>query len=210
MAFAQPKKSKIPLRKALFKTVTRSKTRQHSRRSAADCCSLTRGPPHSTSPLALANLQKVAQNHGGFCQNLGRPLASSDRTFATKCSCVCEFQCQEILQKSLTNGSESIKIHQNEPKWRPSKKNSPQDRKRAKKGAKGKNFLTPLGTQNQQKSKEKGSRKSMTFSTSSWNRLCLILGSPRHPKSRQNEVKIGPRTARTHFCPDCIFCRPCQ
>ena len=91
------------------------------------CCSLTRGPPHSTSPLALADVQKVAQNHGGFCQNLGRPLASSDRIFATKCSCVCEFQCQEILQKSLTNGSESTKIHQNEPKCCPIKKNSPRD-----------------------------------------------------------------------------------
>ena len=33
---AQPKESKISLRKALAKTVTWSKTRQHSRRSAAD------------------------------------------------------------------------------------------------------------------------------------------------------------------------------
>ena len=135
---------------------SKSETRQHSRRSAADCCSLTRGPPHSTSPLALADVQKVAQNHGGFCQNLGRPLASSDRIFATKCSCVCEFQCQEILQKSLTNGSESTKIHQNEPKWRPSKKNSPQDRKRPKKRQEGKKIGSPWAFKISQNRKRRG------------------------------------------------------
>ena len=50
----------------------------------------------------------------------------------------------------------------------------------------------------------------MIFSIPSWNRLCLILGSPRHTKSSQNEVKIDPRAAQTHFRPDCIVCRPCQ
>ena len=186
------------------------KTRQHSRRSAADCCSLTRGPPHSTSLLALADVQRIAQNLGGSCQNLGRTLSISVASLATKCNCVCKFQCQGIQNKTCKNGSKSNKVHQNGPKWCPSKKNSPKDRKIAETGASDVNFLIPLGIQNQPKSKKKGSRKSMIFSTPSWNRLCLILGSPRQPKSSKNEAKIGPRTAQTHFQPDCIVCRPCQ
>ena len=100
---------------------SKSKTRQHSRRSAADCCSLTRGPPHSTTLLTLADVQRIAQNLGGSCQNLERTLPSSARILATKCKCVRAFQCQEILRKSSKNGFETAKIHENCPKWHPSK-----------------------------------------------------------------------------------------
>ena len=120
------------------------------------------------------------------------------------------FNAEEFTKKTCQNGSESTKIHQNGPKWRPSKKISPKDRTRAEKEPRTPFFWTPLGTQNQQKSEKKESRKSMIFSTPSWNRLCLILGSPRHPNSSQNEAKIDPRPAQTHFRPDCISCRPCQ
>ena len=173
------------------------------------CCSLTRGPPHSTTLLALANVQEIDQNLGGFCQSLERTLAISARILPTKCNRVGQTLCQEIAKKTYKNGSRSTKIHQNCKKGRPSQKNSPQDRKKAKKDPRNKNFWTPQSTKNQPKSEKRGSRKSMFFSTPSWNRLCLILGSPRHPKSSQNEVKIAPRTAQTHFWPDCIFCRPC-
>ena len=159
------------------------------------CCSLTRGPPHSTTLLALTYVQNVAQNLDSFCQNLAKTLATSARILPTKCNHVGQTQCQEIIKKSSKNESQNIKIHQNGPKWRPSKKISPKERKRAEKEPREKNFWTPLGSQNQPKSKKKGSRKSMIFSTPSWNRLCLILGSPRYPKSSQNEVKIGPRPA---------------
>ena len=67
----------------------KSKARQHSRRSAADCCSLTRGPPHSTTLLALADVQRIAQNLGGSCQNLERILAISDAILAAKWNCIC-------------------------------------------------------------------------------------------------------------------------
>ena len=53
-------------------TENKSKARQHSRRSAADCCSLTRGPTHSTTLLALPDVQRIAQNLGDFCQNLAK------------------------------------------------------------------------------------------------------------------------------------------
>ena len=36
-----------------------------------------------------------AQMDDGFCQNLGKSLASSERILATKCSCVCKLQCQD-------------------------------------------------------------------------------------------------------------------
>ena len=106
------------------------KARQHSRRSAADCCSLTRGPPHSTTLLALADVQRISQNLGGSCQNLERILAISATILAAKWNCIRSFPCQEILQKSCKNGPQTIKIRQNCPKLRPIKKNSPQDRKR--------------------------------------------------------------------------------
>ena len=73
-AFAQPKESKIPLRKALAKNENQSQARQHSRRSAADCCSLTRGPPHSTSPLALADVWILVQNLDVFANILPNHL----------------------------------------------------------------------------------------------------------------------------------------
>ena len=120
------------------------------------------------------------------------------------------FNAKKFCKNHSEMPSQTIKIHENGPKWRPIKKISPQDRKRCKKEPRVTFFCLPLGTQNQPKLKKKGSRKSMIFSTPSWNRLCLILGSPRHPKSSQNDFKIVPRTAQTHFRPDCIFCRPCQ
>ena len=58
-----------------------------------NCCSLTRGPPHSTTPLVLADVRRIDRNLGGFCQNLERTLPISARILATKCNCVCEFQC---------------------------------------------------------------------------------------------------------------------
>ena len=175
-----------------------------------NCCSLTRGPPHSTPLLALADVQRIDQNLGGTCQNLAKILASSARILPAKCNCVFQFQCQEIQKKTCTNGSRSNKIHQNGPKCSPIEKISPQEPKRSQKGSIKKNFWEPPGHQKSAKIENKGCRKSMIFSTPSWNRLCLILGSPRHPKSSQNETKIDPRPAQTHFRPDCIFCRPCQ
>ena len=121
-------------------TENKSKARQHSRRSAADCCSLTRGPPHSTTLLALADVQRIAQNLGGSCQNLERILAISAAILAAKWNCICSFQCQEILQKSFRMPSQTIKIHKNGLTWRPIKKISPQDRKRCKKEPKDKNI----------------------------------------------------------------------
>ena len=109
--------------------------------------------------------------------------------------------------KIVPKPSKSIKIGQNCAR---SKKIAPRIGKEPKKGQTLTNFWTPLGIQNQPKSKKKGSRKSMIFSTPSWNRLCLILGSPRHPQSPPIEAKIGPRTGQTHFRSDCLFCRPCQ
>ena len=83
----------------------KSKTRQHSRRSAADCCSLTRGPPHSTSLLALADVQRIAQNLGGSCQYLAKSLATSTRILPTKCNRFGQTQCPEIVKKSCKNVS---------------------------------------------------------------------------------------------------------
>ena len=121
-----------------------------------NCCSLTRGPPHSTTPLKLADVQRIDRNLGGFCQNLERTLSIHARILATKCNCVCKFPFQGILKKTCKNGSRISKIHQNCPKWRPSKKDSPKDRKRAETGASDVNFLDPLGIQNQPKSKKRG------------------------------------------------------
>ena len=111
-------------------------------------------------------------------------------------------------KKTCKNGSRSNKIHQNGPKCSPIEKISPQEPKRSQKGSIKKNFWEPPGHQKSAKIEKKGSRKSMIFSTPSWNRLCLILGFPRHPQSSQNETKIDPRAAQTHFRPNCIVCRP--
>ena len=137
---------------------------------------------------------------GEFCCNLGHKMQLRLQVSMPR-------NLQKKHAKMVRKAPKSIKMAQN---GAPAKKIAPRIGKEPKKRQTLTNFWTPLDTQNQSKSKEKGSRKSMLFSTPSWNRLCLILGSPRHPKSSQNEVKIDPRPAQTHFRPDCIVCRPCQ
>ena len=156
-----------------------------------------------------------------MCRELLRILADPARIFSEPW--------RFLLQSWLQNGTafanvNAKKFSENHPKMIPkppkyikitqngarSKKIAPRIGKEPKKGQTLTNFWTPLGIQNQPKSKKKGSRKSMIFSTPFWSRLCLILGSPRHPKSRQNDVNIGRRPVQTHFRPDCIFCSPCQ
>ena len=175
-----------------------------------DCCSLTRGPPHSTTLLALADVQRIAQNLGSSCQNLAKILATSARILPAKCNRVGQTRCQEIVKKSFKNRPQNTKIHQNCQKCSPIKKISPQEPKRSQNGSIIPNFWEPPGHQKSARIEKRRSRKSMIVSTPSWNRLCLILGSPRDTKNSQNEVKIAPRPSQTHFRPDCTFCRPCQ
>ena len=129
----------------------------------ANCCSLTRGPPHSTTLLALADVQRIALNLGGSCQNLERILAISAAILAAKWNCIRSFQRQEILENSCKNGPQTIKIHQNCQKWRPTKKNSPQDRKRAKKGASVTEVGDPPGHPKSAKIRKKGVSKIDVF-----------------------------------------------
>ena len=120
---------------------------------------ITRGPPHSTTPLVLADVRRIDRNLGGFCQNLERTLSIYARILATKCNCVCKFQCQGIQQKTCKNGSKSNKIRQNGRKWRPSKKISPQERKGAEKVSNVRSFLDPPGHPKSAKIRKKGVSK---------------------------------------------------
>ena len=122
----------------------------------SDCCSLTRGPPHSTTLLPLADVQRIAQNLGGSCQNLERTLPSSARILATKCKCVRAFQCRDILKnhpKMVSKPSKSIKIAKNAVR---TKKIAPRNRKGAKMVPLSQTFGTPQGIKNQPKSKKRG------------------------------------------------------
>ena len=152
-----------------------------------------------------------------YVKKLIRILAVSGRTLAIH-GRILPQRMQRRSQKTISinhensskNKSQNTKIHQNEQKWRQSKKSSPQDRKRSEKASIIPPFWGPPEHLKSAKFKKKRSQKSTFFSTPSWNRLFLILGSPRHPTSSQNGFKIGPRTAKAHFWRECIFCRPCQ
>ena len=100
------------------------------------CCSLTRGPPHSTTFLTLTDVRKVDQNLGGFCQNPAKTLATSTRILPTKYNRVGQTLCQEIVKKTYKNGSQNTKIHQNCKKCSPIKKISPHEPKSSQNGAK--------------------------------------------------------------------------
>ena len=156
-----------------------------------------------------------------MCRELLRILAAPARILREPClflpeswlqnaSAFAHFSAKKFFEnhpKTVSKPLKSLKIVQNGTR---AKKIAPRIGQEPKKGQAYAAFWTPLGIQNQPKSEKSGSRKSMIFSTPSWNRLCLILGSPRHPKSSQNEVKIAPRPAQTDFRPDCMVCRPCQ
>ena len=119
-------------------------------------------------------------------------------------------QCQEIMkihQKIGPKIQKSIKMSKNDP--RPEKV-APRIGNGAEKGQGVPNKMALQSGPNQPKWEKKGSQKSTFFSTLSWNRLFLILGFPRHPKSNQNELKIDPGTAKAHFWRGCIFYRPCH
>ena len=156
-----------------------------------------------------------------MCREMIRILAAPARILREPCRFMLEswpqnatafasFNAKEFKKKGakmIPKATKSTKMSQNGAR---AKKIAPRIGKEPKKDQRGNTFEPPLGTPNQPKSKKKGSRKSMIVSTPSWNRLCLILGSLRHPKSSQNEVKIDPRAGQTDYRPDCIFCRPCQ
>ena len=112
-------------------------------------------------------------------------------------------------KNSSKNRSQNTKIHQHEQQLPPSRKNSPQDRKWSGKGARSSELNDPPERLKSAKVGKKRLSKINVFSTPSWNRLFLILGSPRHPKISPNELKIDPGTAKAHFWRECIFYRPC-
>ena len=156
-----------------------------------------------------------------MCRELLRILAAPARILREPCrvlpeswlqnaSAFAHFSAKKFFENHPKMGSKPLKSTKTVRNGTRANKNSPQDQKGAEKGSSVHSFLEPPGHPKSAKIKKRGSRKSMIFSTPSWNRLCLILGCSRDPKSSQNEVKIGSRTAQTHFRPDCIFCRPCQ
>ena len=69
------------------------------------------------------------------------------------------FNAKEFPQKTCKNGFKSNKIHENGPKWRPSKKISSKDRKRAKR----EKLLDPPGHPKSAKIEKKGVSKIDVF-----------------------------------------------
>ena len=156
-----------------------------------------------------------------MCRELLRIMAASARnledpwrvllqSWPQNAAAFASFNVKEFTKKTCQNGSESTKIHQNDPKWRPSKKNSPEDRKRAEKEANVNKLLDPPGQPKSVKIERKGVSKIDAFFVPPLVTDFASFYAPPGPQSSQNEAKIDPRPAQTHFRPDCIVCRPCQ
>ena len=107
----------------------------------AECDGLsshTRRPPHSTKLLSLIYAKKQIR----VLAVSGRMLAIHGRILHQKMQPRLQNKLPRNHQTSSKTSSQDTKIHQNFQKWLPGKKNSPQDRKRSEKGARGDELLT--------------------------------------------------------------------
>ena len=101
--------------------------------------SLTRGPPHSTRLLALIYVKKLIR----ILAISGRTLAINGRILSHKMQLRSQKSMSRNYRRSLKNRSKNIKKHENTQECPPSRKISPQDRKRSENGSIIPRFWTP-------------------------------------------------------------------
>ena len=168
--------------------------------------SLTRRPPHSTRFLALIYVKKLIR----ILAVSGRTLAIHGRILPQRMQRRSQKTISINHENSSKNKSQNAKIHQNEQKWRQSKKSSPQDRKRSEKASIIPPFWGPPEHLKSAKVGKKGVSKIDVFFDPLLEATSPYFSSSRDPKSNQNELKIDPGTAKAQFWRECIFYRPCH
>ena len=119
-----------------------------------------RTPLHFWRSQMCRELLRIMAASARILEDLWRVLLQS---WPQNAAAFASFNAEEFTKKTCQNGSESTKIHQNGPKWRPSKKISPEDRKRAEKEANVNKLLDPPGHPKSVKIERKGVSKIDAF-----------------------------------------------